>query len=256
MPISWTCRRCLLRGYQPRSYSTGSNASTRPVPLRIFATEDSGNDGPPGFVNVGHSTNAEKQKRYEEWLNKRLELSSSTERLSDEFRARVGRTPPTGLHEAARLRGSQRANILPRMRARPDTDVAPLTHVTPADLLQNDEIVETRETITAAIEGCISAAIDRLELKTSPNDIKSRSIDRIKIPHDQYTWLSAILDFQFTKSQIVDYGVKCGLKTTQLQRANMSDAIGMILQNVWNLEKEPERLPDEALITKSFVSFE
>ena len=103
----------------------------------------------------------------------------------------------------------------------------------------------------AAIEGCISAAIDRLELYPARNDVNPRPKDKITIPHDQYTWLSSILRFQFTKSQLVDYGQKYCLKKTHLVRENVPDIIKMILLQVWNLEKEPELPPDKTLVTKS-----
>ena len=110
-------------------------------------------------------TKAEKQKRYDEWLEKRFQLASSTERLSNEFRMRLGRQRPAGFLEAANAIYAQTGTtMLSRMIPKPNNVLSPLNQVAPADLLQEQENVETRDTIMAAIDGCISAALDRLEL--------------------------------------------------------------------------------------------
>ena len=85
----------------------------------------------------------------------------------------------------------------------------------------------------------------------SPRDSTPLSSEKISIPHDQYTWIASILEFQFAKHQLVDYGRQSGLTKSHLLKAKTSDAIGMILKEVWNLEKEPELPHDETLVTKS-----
>jgi hypothetical protein len=93
--------------------------------------------------------------------------------------------------------------------------------------------------------------VERLELYSSQDHSTTHPKDKVTIPHDQYTWLISILQFQFAKSQLVDYGHKSGLKKTHLLKAKTLDVIKMILNEVWNLEKEPELPPDENLVTKS-----
>ena len=224
------------------------------MPPRIFATEDHADNAHRQLVNSGTSerTTAEKQKRYDEWLEKRFQMASSTERLSNEFRTRLGRQRPAGLLEAANAMYAQTGTtMLSRMIAKLNNDLPHLNQVAPADLLQAEENIETRDTILAAIDRCVSAALERLELTAPPRDSSPRSSEKISIPHDQYTWLASILEFQFAKHQLVDYGHQSGLTKSHLLKAKTSDAIGMILKEVWNLEKEPELPPDETLVTKS-----
>lgn len=255
VPVIRICPRCLLRGYQKRNLATGSNTSTRPVPLRIFATETDPDEVHRAFDNNGRpqSSKEEKQRRYEEWLGKRHQLISSNERLASDFRKRVGKYAPAGLLVALEANNAPTGiTMLSRMRQRSESSLAPLIQVAPADLLNVQENVETKDTIMAAIEGCISAAVDRLELYPSRDDSNPHPKDKITIPHDQYTWLSSILQFQFTKSQLIDYGQESGLKKTHLTKVKTPEVIRMILDQVWNLEKEPELPPDETLVTKSF----
>lgn len=254
IPVNWICRRCILRGCQQRTFSTGTIPSTRPVPPRIFATEENADDAYRLLANNGtpERTKAEKQKRYDEWLEKRFQLASSTERLSNEFRKRLGRQRPAGLLEATNgIYAQTGTTMMSRMIIKPNNDLPPLNQVAPADLLQAQENVETRDTIMAAIDGCISAALERLELSGLSSDSTQRSSKNISVPHDQYIWLASILEFQFAKHQLVDYGHESGLRKSHLLKAKTSDAIGMILKEVWNLDKEPELPPDETLVTKS-----
>ena len=258
IPVIGICRLCFLRGYQRRHLATSANASARPVPLRIFATENDQDDAYPVFDDDGRSepSKEEKQQRYEKWLETRNRLVSSNERLATEFRNRVGRHQPAGLLTAAEAFHTPiGTTTLSRSRGRPDSSLMPLVHISPAELLHPQENVEINDTIFGAIEGCISAAVERLELYSSRDDSSTHPKDKITIPHDQYTWLTSILQFQFAKSQLVDYGHKSGLKKTRLLKAKTLDVIKMILEGVWSLEKEPELPPDENLVTKSLQPF-
>jgi len=165
---------------------------------------------------------------------------------------RLGRQRPVGFLEAANsIHAQAGTTMLSRMITKPSNDLPPLNQIAPADLLQAQENVETRDTIMAAIDGCISAALERLELSAPSRDSTQRLSEKISIPHDQYTWLASILKFQFAKHQLVDYGHQSGLRKSHLLKAKTSDAIEMILKEVWNLEKEAELPPDETLVTKS-----
>ena len=64
-------------------------------------------------------------------------------------------------------------------------------------------------------------------------------------------WLCSILEFQFSKSQLVEYGCRYGLVKSQLWRLKTMDAIQYMLEKLWNFEKDPEILLGEELVTKS-----
>jgi hypothetical protein len=76
----------------------------RAVPLRIFATENVSDDVYGNF-GVGRSELAreEKEKRYQDWLDKRVADAPSNERLSRELKSRVGKSRPRGLKKAVDL---------------------------------------------------------------------------------------------------------------------------------------------------------
>jgi hypothetical protein len=255
MPVIRICQRCLSRGHQQRSLVTSANGSARPMPLRIFATEnDLDDDGYCAFDNnaTGEVSKEEKQRRYGEWLERRNTLVSSNERLATDFRKRVGKYQPAGLIDALEaVKTPTGTTMLSRMRRRSDRSLAPLLQVTPGDLIQTQENVETKNTIIADIESCISAAVHRLELYPSQDHSNPHPKNKITIPYDQYTWLSSILQFQFTKYQLIDYGQKSGLKKSHLLKIKIPEIINVILDRIWNLEKEPELPPDETLVTKS-----
>jgi hypothetical protein len=251
-PALKLCRQCYLRWFQRRSLATWTTTSSKTVPLRIFATEDH-TDGPfcktPERKSERFQT--EERKNNHEKLKRQFSISSD-ERLSSEFRNRVGIYRPRGLLEKADAINTQRGPTLrSRIRVRPEFESSSASTVTPMDLIQTQENAETRESIRAAIERCINVAIDRLELRPSQENTGSRPKNKITVPHDQYMWLCSILEYQFSKSQIIDYGHWSGLAKSHLRKAKAIDAVRMILGRVWNLETEPESVPNEDFVTKS-----
>lgn len=112
------------------------------------------------------------------------------------------------------------------------------------ELLQSSAFQEPEESIFEAIRNCISMAIARLELYEQQNG------DKIRVSHDQFNWLCSILEYQFSKTQLVRYGAKYDLSPSKLQNLALSKGLELILKKVWNLEKEVELPPDETLITK------
>jgi hypothetical protein len=247
------CRSCLSRAYQYRGVASVGGTPTRAVPLRIFATENLSDDVYANF-GVGRSELAreEKEKRYQEWLEKRVAQAPPNERLSRELKSRVGKSRPRGLKRAVdSFYSPAETAMITRTRTRRDASLTPLTQIDPAELIQAPKAADTEDAIYDAIESCIGTAIDRLELYPQQQNNRDHATDRITIPHDQYMWLSSILKFQFSKQQLVGYGTKAGLKKSHAQKCKTSDAIALILDKIWNLEKEPELPPDEALVTKS-----
>jgi len=245
------CRNCRLVTNYYRGVATVSGPSNRAVPLRIFTTENLGNQDYPNLEisKYGLPTD-EKEKRYQEWLQKRLAQAPPDERLSRELKMRVGKSRPRGLKRAVDLLTSSSENkVITRTRSRRHT--VPTMQIDPSELMQSPKAEDSGDTIYSAIENCIAAAIDRLELYHHQQDIRDLANNPISIPHDQYMWLSSILQFQFSKQQLVDYGAKTRLKRSQLQNCKTADTIGQILEKIWNLEKEPELPPEEALVTKS-----
>jgi hypothetical protein len=225
----------------------------RAVPLRIFATENVSDDVYANF-GVGRSELAreEKEKRYQEWLDKRVADAPPNERLSRELKSRVGKSRPRGLKKAVdSFYSPADTTTITRTRIRRDTSLTPLIQIDPTELIQAPMAADSEDSIYDAIESCIAAAIDRLELYPQQQNTRDHATDRITIPHDQYMWLSAILQFQFSKQQLVGYGTRAGLKKSHVLKCKTSDAIALILDKIWNLQKEPELPPDEALVTKS-----
>jgi len=247
------CRGCLSRAGQYRGVASVSGVPNRAVPLRIFATENVSDDVYTNF-GVGRSELAreEKEKRYQEWLDKRVDEAPPNERLSRELKSRVGKSRPRGLKKAVdSFYSPADTTTITRTRIRRDTSLTPLIQIDPTELIQAPITADSEDSIYDAIESCIGAAIDRLELYPQQQNTRDHAPDRITIPHDQYMWLSAILQFQFSKQQLVGYGTRAGLKKSHVQKCKTSDAIALILDKIWNLEKEPELPPDEALVTKS-----
>jgi hypothetical protein len=251
MTVLRPCRRCLTHDFQQLRFSTSVTSSPKPVPLRIFSTEADAEEEYHHDVKREKSK-AEKQKAFLEWKNNRSFPGAPT---LNEFRERAGgRLQARGLllENLARPVPTdplQRTTMLSRMRSTSDPESRNFIH--PAELLQTPDASEADEIIFAAIETCISGAIDRLELYGNTGSA-SRPAKSIRIPHDQYLWLCHILDFQFVKEQIVMYAHRCG-KRNNLPRKK-DDLIKTILDEIWNFKKEAELPPDEALVTKSSIT--
>jgi hypothetical protein len=242
-------RSCLSAARRYRGIATVSGGSNRTVPLRIFATE---NVGDQGYTNLGFQTSAkdEKERRYQEWLQTRIAQSPPNERLSRELKSRVGKSRPRGLKRAVDLIGSQPENgMIRRTRSRRDT--IPILRIDPSELIRPPKAADSEDAIYNAIGNCIGAAVDRLELYHQQQDTRDLANTPISIPHDQYMWLSSILQFQFSKQQLIGYGTRAGLKSSLLQQSKTVDVIALLLERIWSLEKEPELPPDETLVTKS-----
>jgi hypothetical protein len=244
-------RRCLQCNFQrPRRHTSGSSNSHKKVPLRIFSTGDDTADIRLTTRHTSEAAQAKREKRYQEWVKEQLARTPSVERLRNDFSKRLGELLPRGLLEASRYTRMQTGPRL-RNRVRVGSVLENPQKVTPEELLQSPEKVETKETIIEAIETCIFAAVKRLELFDSNGDVSIPTKDRKSVPHDQYLWLHNILQFQFSKVQLIDYGHSRGLIKTKLRREQTTDVINTILDRVWNLEKEPELAPEEGLVTKS-----
>lgn len=246
-PLAVTCHRCTLRALQnvKRQLSVSASSPLRNIPPRIIATENDGKDGysrndPPGVY--------EHQQQH---TNEPSSSMTSTERLYMNMKGRLGPRKSPGFVEAYDVHTNKvGTKMLSRIKLRPRPALRAQLPVSPSDLLHSDSVVEVNETSTSAIEACISAAMHRLELHQSDHSTCSNS-EKTAIPHDQYMWLSSILQFQFSKPQLVLYGSQCGLGQSRLQRAKLTDCIAIILDEVWNFEKEPELPPGESLVTKS-----
>lgn len=254
VPILKTiCRSCLSAVRQCRDIATVSGASNKAVPLRIFTTENVGDKDYTNFgVEKSEIVRDEKERRYQEWLQTRLSQAPPNERLSRELKFRVGKSRPRGLKRAVDSFSSPPENtMISRTRSRRDT--IPILRVDPSELIQSPKAPDSEDAIYTAIENCIGAAIDRLELYHQ-QDTCNLAKNPISIPHNQYMWLSSILHFQFSKQQLIGYGTRAGLKKSHLQKCKTGDAIALILERIWSLEKEPELPPDETLVTKSVWS--
>ena len=248
--VKLICRSCLSRASQCRGVASINETQNRAVPLRIFATENVSDNVSTNFS--ADLAREDKGRRYQEWLQKRMAEAPPNERLSKELKTRVGRIRPRGLKKAVdSLFSFAGTSLRTRTRNRRDTDLTPVTQIDPNELIEVPKTADSEDAIHDVIENCIVAAIDRLELYPQHHEPRDLASNRITIPHDQYVWLSSILQFQFSKQQLIRYGAKSGLKKTHLQRSKTPDAIALILDKVWDIEKEPELPPDEALVTKS-----
>jgi hypothetical protein len=241
-PLTRLCQRCFQCKQQKRAVTTGGTTPNRQVPLRIFA-EDDVKDITSLYED--EATKAKREQRYQDWLAR----IPPDERLAKEVKRRVGKRQERGLLEILQLAKSREDTIwLSRIRS--GYKLGNVHQVTPADLLQPPENIGTEETIFEAIEACILAAIERLELYSSGETGRVVKQDRTSVPHDQYMWLSNILEFQFAKQQLIDYGRKYGVKS-MYRKTRTVNIIKMILDEVWKLDKESEMPPDETLVTKS-----
>ena len=243
------CRRCALRGIQNvgRQLSTGISTPLRAMPPRIIATENDRDDAYEQFSDPG--SNQLRKSKIQTMHSKDV---ASTERLFKDMYGRLGRRKIPGFVEAFdALENQVGTRMVSRIRLRPDSALQAQLPVSPSDLLHSETAVEVSEVATAAIETCISAAVDRLGLYPSSRTDASNLGDKTAIPHDQYMWLSSILQFQFSKQQLVQYGIQRGLHPSRLRRARIADCISIILDEAWKFEKEPELPRGESLVTKS-----
>lgn len=248
------CRECFLRSF--RQISTVSDASTtsKPVPLRIFATEVDSDGESRSLVRKAPftPTNPPAGSRHHAASDTNPVQAPPAERLRNDLKSRVGRPRPRSVFApTTSTTGAKGPRIRMSSRMPVKSTRVSFNAATPDDLLQPPEGLE-KDTLLSAIDGCLSAAMERLEL--SPSNPQPRSPEKTAIPHDQYMWLCSILHFQFTKSQLIEYGQKYKLSKARLTREKTETVIRMILDDIWKLEKEPELPPDEALITKSMFS--
>jgi hypothetical protein len=247
-PLATTCRRCALRALESprRQLSVSTSSPLRSIPPRIIATENDSKDGYP------RSDSPDVYQHQQHHTKEPSSSMSSTERLYVDMKGRLGPRKSPGFVEAYEVHTSQvSTKMLSRIRLHPRPALSAQLPVSPSDLLHSDTVIEVNETSTSAIESCISAAMHRLELHQSDHSTSSKTNEKTAIPHDQYMWLSSILEFQFSKQQLVLYGTQRGLGQSRLQRTKLTDCIAIILDEVWNFEKEPELPPGESLVTKS-----
>ena len=224
------------------------------MPPRIFATEQDSQDLDPLFRKVlsQRSTVAGQNARCSKSAEMPSKSVSPTERLSKEFKDRLGLRKFPGFVEASEAFERQvGTRMLSRIRLRPTLPIEFSLPISSSELLYSDAEAEASDSTMDAIEACISAAVRRLELYPVSKTSDSSPQGTISIPHDQYTWLSSILRFQFSKQQLVQYGILRGLKQSHVQKARLVDCIRMILDEVWHFEKEAELPPGEPLVSKS-----
>lgn len=244
------CRECFLRGFHQATVSIGDAATrSKSVPLRIFATEaDSDRENQSLFRRGPDSLDpSTDHQRYQNFGQ-----APSAERLTNDLRTRVGRLRRRGPFQLTKSAPDLKTKTKLSSRMPLESKPVSLNVASPTDLLQPPQGLET-DTILTAIDGCFSAAMERLEISPIRTNRQSPSAGKTSIPHDQYMWLCNILQFQFTKSQLVQYGKTYGLAAVRLRREPTTNVIMTILDDVWNLEKEPELPPDEDLITKSIL---
>lgn len=249
------CRECLRRSLHQLSTAGDASAASKPVPLRIFATEADSDGENRSFIRTaefGLSPNSP-DRQDQAWPNKFSAQAPPAERLSNDLKNRAGRPRPRSAFELTKSPTSPKAPI--RMSSRMPVKSNPISFnaASPTDLLQPPEGLE-KETILAAIDACLSAAMDRLDLSTADTNPQPSSPGKRSVPHDQYMWICNILQFQFSKNQLTEYAQTNGVAKVRLTRECTATVIRIILNDIWNLEKEPEPPPDEALITKSKMS--
>src|SRR5262245_34203596 len=181
-PVSRACHVCLKVNQSTRLVSS---LSSKPYPLRIFAT---GSDIDGHRQAKGGKPNARLPEKHDVKY-------TSAERLSHEFRIRASRrssSPRDGTQ--ARAGNPTEGRLQSRMPLRFYPTIA--KKMSPRDLLQSPLVPETEDGIVTAIEACVRAALDRLQVfkssQTQPLPSKA-----VSIPHDQYMWLCSILQFQF-----------------------------------------------------------
>jgi len=239
-PICASCRQ--------RFYSSSNQLEhiSKPIPDGISVSEAKGQ----GKVNPIKLDDLAPQKNPETTqLGTSGTTLSSTERLSQDFRRRI---KTRRLHDTRDLvtRTSHAPSVV-KLRGRMPVESNTLLSrkVSPLELLQKPETDESVEAINAAIEGCLRAALQRLD---DPELHDSQSLHETirRVPHDQYLWLCSILKFQFTKAQLVNYGTACGLIKSHLIRLKTDEVIHTILKIIWKLEKEDELPSDETMVTK------
>ena len=242
------CRECFLRRFHQAGSIGDAAVPSKSVPLRIFATEaDSDRETQSLFRTPGslQPSKISADQRYQD-----LRQSLSSERLTNDLRRRVGRVRPLGPCQSTEPTSNPKAKT--RLSSRLPLQSKPVFRnvASPIDLLQPPQGLET-DTILTAIDGCLSAAMERLELSSVGTNRQPHSAGKTSIPHDQFMWLCNILQFQFTRSQLVQYGKTYGLAAARFRDKQITNVIMTVLDEVWNLEKEPELPPDQDLITKS-----
>lgn len=242
------CRECFLRRFHQAGSIGDAAAPSKSVPLRIFATEaDSDRETQSLFRRRG---SLQPSKIFTDQRYQDLRQAPSSERLTNDLRRRVGRVRPLGPCQSTEPTPNPTTRT--RLTSRLPLKSKPvfLNVASPIDLLQPPQSLKT-DTILAAINGCLSAAMERLELSSVRTNRQPLPAGKTSIPHDQFMWLCNILQFQFTRSQLVQYGKTYGLAAARFRDKQVANVIMTILNEVWNLEKEPELPPDQDLITKS-----
>lgn len=242
------CKFC----FRPLSSTTnGSTGSLKSLPPRIFTTETTTEDGPKSFQRIGsrklEAPNMSSSAKSHDGM------PTSAERLSNDFR-KLLRTKRTRDSRDLVARSTDAKTKIKLMSRMPGTSTNIFTKPTsPTDLLHPPDLIEMDEDISSVIERCLRTALQRLDVGTS--GVETQPTKRQLIPHDQYLWLCNILHYQFTKSQLVTYGTKCGLAKSRFLRMKTEAVIRSIISELWNIDKEKEIAPDETMITKSGLSF-
>jgi len=249
--LNLVCRRSFSRTGL-RGVAIDSGTGSRSAPLRIFATETASDEVLATFaVSRSELRREEKRRRDRERFAKRMAEAPPNERLSRELKNRVGNSRPRGFKRAIDSIFSPGGTTLTtRIQNRHVRHLNPSSPIDPNELLQTPQNAHSAVAILEAIGECIATAIRRLELYPQRQDSRAMPDSQIMIPHDQYMWLSSILQFQFSKQQLIRYGASAGLTKAKLRVCRTPDIIALILESVWNLTKEPEPPPNEALVTK------
>jgi hypothetical protein len=244
LPAHRVCRLCLKRTYSSRN---GGAFSAKAVPLRVFTAEleavgSRWSRAVPGRSKTARTSTSEKRETS-------FIAGTTSERSLKQFSLRPGK-PGLSVPQNQTLLptpGGNKVTMHHRMPQQAPPDA--INKISPQELLESADIPEAEGDVLDAIEECVKAALRRLNA-FRPLETPGNSQERIPIPHDQYMWLCSILQFQFTKSQLVEYGHRHGLVKSFLTTLKTMDVLNQILEQVWNLQKEGELPPDEALITK------
>ena len=234
-----TVHQCPECGKLQRHYYSRLAAPQKSVFPRIISTETGNLAEDP--IPVEQKQRRGQTKKHEDPKN----WQSSGSKLYNSLRQRAGLARPKVLYDAIKASRSNKGFVLQNRMREWEVETT-RKQINPEDLLQEKPFQETDESIFDAISSCISAAIDQLGLY-GPTP---KAGQKMAVPHDQYMWLCRILEYQFLKEQLVQYGAKLGLPKVNLPQLSHAEVIEYILSDLWNLEKEADLPSDETLITK------
>jgi hypothetical protein len=120
--------------------------------------------------------------------------------------------------------------------------------VSAEQIFRHGIVFETQDQVSAAIDKCISVALDKLNIYTPEQAMMERSSrPRVLLPHAEFMWLCQILRCQFSNQQITHYGLTTAGRKG---RTPWNVTVTWILDRVWNVGKERE-VNEQYAVTKS-----